>query len=403
MNGKWIFKEFDKFIDEENRIVGGKFTDDLVDVAGHIINKDAMVKAFKEWVENWGNIKEMHLGPIGRVVVSMASGEAHQKGWNYLFAQILDESAWSKVVNGLYRGFSVGILAHDGKLVSVKDVPESKFAGLPESIVKSIKRVGRVFEITDLTLLEVSIVDVPENPRAVFAKGLSVGDGVQDLPSIFDGAESIAKSIQEAKGDVGVSNKIVLDVNAGRGLSVLSGGDASYSSGGTKTWVASSGGIEIRKGVDEVDNKIEKEAIANDVAVEKSSDESAIAEEVAEEPVVESEAVEKSTDAEYVYAEVAARSLEKSIEVYDAMVRLEKSVSDLADKVSAILEFSEEKSVDVDGIVEKMVAAVGVQRKSAVNSGGDSEKNPQVDIKEISDDALLKYISTGMVAKYKGV
>src|SRR3954464_13690955 len=79
----------------------------------------------------------------------------------YLAARIIDDEAWEKVVQGVYKGFSIG-----GR-VTARDPADRNV-------------------ITGLALTEISVVDRPANPEAVFdcwkASGLNERHDSAALP-----------------------------------------------------------------------------------------------------------------------------------------------------------------------------------------------------------------------------
>jgi phage head maturation protease len=132
MNG--IFFEFQK-ADDEQRIVSGYASTEAVDMAGEIVSKQAIAEALNDFMK-FGNVREMHVNSAAGVVEKAVVDE---KGL-YITAKVVDDSAWSKVKAGVYKGFSIG-----GRVLS---------------------KVGNT--ITKLLLTEISLVDRPCNPEAVF-------------------------------------------------------------------------------------------------------------------------------------------------------------------------------------------------------------------------------------------
>lgn len=144
---KNIFIPFTKSDDDE-RMVYGYASTETMDSQGEIVAKDAITEALPEYMK-FGNIREMHQ--------ASAVGKAHEatidgKGL-YLGVKVVDDTAWNKVKEGVYNGFSIG-----GKIITkINDT------------------------ITKLRLTEISLVDRPANPEAVFAfyKGESMEDEIK--------------------------------------------------------------------------------------------------------------------------------------------------------------------------------------------------------------------------------
>jgi HK97 family phage prohead protease len=124
-------------IDETQHLVFGYASTEMLDSQGEIVRKEAIEAALPDYMR-FANIREMHQ--------PSAVGVAHQAALDdkglHLAAKIVDDEAWHKVVEGVYKGFSIG-----GR-VTARD-PEAKHV------------------ITGVDLLEISLVDRPANPEAV--------------------------------------------------------------------------------------------------------------------------------------------------------------------------------------------------------------------------------------------
>lgn len=147
----------------EDRIVPGYYTSATVDLHGHIMDKNAMLAALEDY-RQWNTIREMH---------EHAIGTAKQIGtpeWNYLEAQIAKSNRGDEVLRlvneGVYKAFSVGILVTNGEFVPFSQIKAEELEGLPLSMLELYRRIGDVFRITGMTLVEVSVVDRPANPMA---------------------------------------------------------------------------------------------------------------------------------------------------------------------------------------------------------------------------------------------
>ncbi len=131
-----LFAEIKK-IDHEQRLVFGYASTEALDSQGEIVRKEAIEAALPDYMR-FANIREMHQ-PSAVGVAKEA--EIDDKGL-HLAARIVDDEAWKKVTEGVYKGFSIG-----GK-VTARDA--------------AAKHV-----ITGVELLEISLVDRPANPEAV--------------------------------------------------------------------------------------------------------------------------------------------------------------------------------------------------------------------------------------------
>ncbi len=120
--------------DDELRMVYGYASTPALDSQGEIVEVAALEKALPDYMM-FPTIREMHQpSAVGKTVETrIESG----KGM-YIGAKIVDDNAWKKVKEGVYRGFSIG-----GRIVNKTDN-----------------------NITDLMLTEISLVDRPANPKA---------------------------------------------------------------------------------------------------------------------------------------------------------------------------------------------------------------------------------------------
>jgi phage head maturation protease len=125
-------------LDHERRMVWGYASTEAEDDQGEIIRRDALEAALDDYMR-FANIREMHQPSA----VGIAEEAAIDERGLYLGARIVDSEAWEKVVAGVYKGFSIG-----GR-VTARDPADRKV-------------------ITGLSLTEISVVDRPANPEAVF-------------------------------------------------------------------------------------------------------------------------------------------------------------------------------------------------------------------------------------------
>ena len=152
-----IFAEICK-VNPETRMVYGYASTEAMDVQGERVSKDALAKALPAYMQ-FANIREMHQ-PSAVGVAKEATLD--EKGL-YLAAKVVDDDAWNKVKEGVYKGFSIG-----GKTVTKVDEM-----------------------ITELRLSEISLVDRPANPEAVIevwkAAGISPAiSAIDELAAMLD-------------------------------------------------------------------------------------------------------------------------------------------------------------------------------------------------------------------------
>jgi hypothetical protein len=119
--------------------VWGYASSEAVDSDGETITSDAMKAALPDYMK-WGAVREMHQPSAAGTAIE---ANVDDTGKTYFGAHIVDPIAVKKVQTGTYKGFSIG-----GKVMERDE--------LNKTIIKAIK------------LVEVSLVDRPANPEAVF-------------------------------------------------------------------------------------------------------------------------------------------------------------------------------------------------------------------------------------------
>jgi hypothetical protein len=133
---KTIYVGFTKRNDDKH-IVEGWASSEALDSQGEIVKLTAIEKALPDYMK-FANIRQMHQwSAVGKAIHAQVDNV--KKGL-YLVAKVVDKEAWEKVKEGVYNGFSIG-----GRVM---------------------KRIDNVIE--DLALTEISLVDRPANPEAVF-------------------------------------------------------------------------------------------------------------------------------------------------------------------------------------------------------------------------------------------
>lgn len=159
-----IFKAFAPIskVDDEQRMVYGYASTDTKDSQGDVVKLDAIEKALPDYMR-FANIREMHT--MSAVGVAK-SAEVDEKGL-YLGAKVVDDAAWLKVKEGVYKGFSIG--------------------------GKALKKSAGVIE--ELRLTEISLVDRPANQECVIdmwkAEG---GDEAAAAAAPADATTEVAKA-----------------------------------------------------------------------------------------------------------------------------------------------------------------------------------------------------------------
>lgn len=130
-------------IDKDKRTVTGYASTEAKDSDGEIVKLDAVKAALPDYMK-WGNIREMH----GLSAVGTAEEANFDRKGLLLTAKISDDRAWQKVVDNVYKGFSVG-----GRVKS-RDPSNNHI-------------------ITAIGMTEISLVDRPSNPECKFKTAIA--------------------------------------------------------------------------------------------------------------------------------------------------------------------------------------------------------------------------------------
>lgn len=151
-------------VDAESRMVWGYASTEARDDQNEIVTRSALEAALGDYMK-FANIREMHqLSAVGVAREAVVN----ERGL-YVGAKIIDERAWAKVAAGVYKGFSIG-----GRVTGrAADDPQT---------------------ITALVLNEISLVDRPANPEAVFDFWKAAGEAERGAPSGTPGATAAGSS-----------------------------------------------------------------------------------------------------------------------------------------------------------------------------------------------------------------
>ena len=143
-------------VDDEKRMVYGYASTEALDVQGEIVTKQAMAEALEDYMR-FANIREMHQPSAVGVAKSV---EMDDKG-TFISAHVVDDSAWSKVKAGVYKGFSIG-----GK--AIEKVDNVINALRLTEIKQALADMERMFA---LTAEHTEIADVPGAPALAVGAG----------------------------------------------------------------------------------------------------------------------------------------------------------------------------------------------------------------------------------------
>lgn len=391
--------------DDDNRIVEGYYTNDKIDLHGHIIDREAMIKALPEYRE-WGTVREMHEYPVGTLV------EIGIPEWNYIRTRVAKTERGDEVLKNVrervYKAFSVGIIVTDGHFVHIDELNEESFSQISEEMTNLLKKLEYVFKITGLTLIENSIVDRPANPAArvksLAASGMDL-DG--ELPSIdsIRGIDAIKGVLPRDR--VFVSNGLRTHVINAMGLSVPMDLDDSQKQA-SETELTS-------KEENDMDQDFEKDVATEEVSEEEPTQEQAevIEPEIENEQVVEETEdiviVEDDIEEDNTLTDQYADSFNKMFAAQESTTEMLKSLGEKIDllvyALTVIEEITEEESdvvsedtkevfkeIDIDQladrVAQKLSDIVIAERKGSINNEGAEEEVIEPTVKELDRQSL---------------
>lgn len=159
--------------------VWGYASSEAVDSDGEIIAAEAMKAAIPDYMK-FGAVREMHGSNAAGTAIEI---NVEDDGRTFFGAHIVDPVAVTKVKTGVYKGFSIG-----GSVTARDELNKS--------------------QITGLKLTEISLVDRPANPDAVFTcykadkpKDEEEADKEEDEKPTDKADETPADDTEKADGD----------------------------------------------------------------------------------------------------------------------------------------------------------------------------------------------------------
>lgn len=151
MDSTQLYAEIFK-VDEDQRLVFGYASTEARDQQGEIVRIDAIRRALPDYMK-YGAVREMHQPSA---VGTASEADVDHKGL-WFGAKVVDDRAWLKVKEKVYKGFSIG-----GR-VTARD-PDDRTI------------------ITGIDLTEISLVDRPANPQANFELVKRFDGGLRPQP-----------------------------------------------------------------------------------------------------------------------------------------------------------------------------------------------------------------------------
>lgn len=187
-------------LDDGTIKVWGYASADTEDSDGETITADAMKAALPGYMK-WGAVREMHQAKAAGTAIE---AEVQDDGKTWFGAHIVDAEAVKKVKANVYKGFSIG-----GKVTERDELNKSVIKGL--------------------NLIEVSLVDRPANPDAVFTmyKAEMLDDQSGDDTEMVSAVDALAELLNKgeitperllelAKGEKNVSeSRVATEEDAG--------------------------------------------------------------------------------------------------------------------------------------------------------------------------------------------
>lgn len=150
--------------------VWGYASSEAVDSDGEVIAAEAMKAAIPDYMK-FGAVREMHGSNAAGTAIEI---NVEDDGRTFFGAHIVDPVAVTKVKTGVYKGFSIG-----GSVTSRNELNKS--------------------QITGLKLTEISLVDRPANPDAVFT--CYKADKPKDEEEAVDKDDKPAEKTDETPAD----------------------------------------------------------------------------------------------------------------------------------------------------------------------------------------------------------
>ena len=178
MNMNNIFAAIEKYekLDDDVILISGIASSEAMDNQNEIVNAEAMKAAIPDYLSlgGTGALREMHQS---KAAGSVFKAEVMDDGRTHIEARVVDKEACKKIEQGVYKGFSIG-----GKV---------------------LKKEGNI--ITKVKLTEISLVDRPCNPEALFnmykCDDIEIEDA-GDIEKIAERKEVNPKEGQSKYGDV---------------------------------------------------------------------------------------------------------------------------------------------------------------------------------------------------------
>ena len=395
-------------VDVERRIVSGFATLDNVDKQGDIVTTESSVEAFKNFR---GNLREMHQPSAVGKIVSFKEDRYFDPSVKKFYSGVYvsayvskgAQDAWEKVLDGTYKGFSIG-----GNIKNWDDAYN-------EELSKSIRI------IKEYDLFELSLVDNPANQFANIVSiekvdGKNIVSGYlskAEIENVFWDSETGIVMVSESENETSPTSG-----KAMQNIGFIEKGDKN-STETIKFLVDSAKGISTIKITKEVSPMTEATEAVVDTAVEEvqvapEAQPVAVAETVAvaeEAPADEEHAlaktsdgsanssIEKSEEGEVVATETAVTKSDEVI--VEAVTEVKNSLTNAFGDLSATVKSLHEQIVALNkslNVVSGEVKAVSDEVKDV--KGSFNEFGKRVDLVE-QDTAFRKSGDLGEIVQFE--
>jgi len=345
-------------VDVERRIVSGFATLDNVDKQGDIVTTESSVEAFKNFR---GNLREMHQPSAVGKIVSFKEDRYFDPSTKKFYSGVYvsayvskgAQDAWEKVLDGTYKGFSIG-----GNIKNWDDAYN-------DDLKKSIRI------IKEYDLYELSLVDNPANQFANIVSiekvnGQNVIGGYlskAEIENVFWDSEAGIVMVSDSDSETSPTSGKPM-----QNIGFIEKGDKNNTET-IKFLVDSAKGISTIKITKEVSPMTE----ATDAVIETAVEEVQVAPEAQPAEVVAEATQEVVAEAEKIVAE--ATETPAVDEVAPAVEELAIAKSEDGSADSSVEKTEEGEVAAVETIVEKsneaIVEAVAEIKNSLTNAFGD--------------------------------
>jgi hypothetical protein len=391
-------------VDTEKRTVSGFATLDNIDAHGDIVSASASVDAFKRFR---GGLREMHTNKAVGTIVSFEETQKYDKDTDKVYSGVYVHArvskgapdTWEKVLDGTYKGFSIGgrikkkspIMGEDGEehmLIEDYDLIELSLVDNPANplaTVLTVQKLGDTFVYSDVEkqyaiLLheESGDIVISEDEERDGFKNIGWTDSVNNTEKIRDALASHEASKEDGEVDSPTDEPDV----------VLRGDGVTITRAGSNTFHINLTSINHEGGA----------TVANEETVEKNDE---VVEEVTEE-------VEKAADVDEIEADDTAEEAgdeagDLVAKVTDAVTvvieqSLAKATEESAQAVESVKTSFEESMQTVNAEISKLKDSITdevkkeleslAKRVAAVESGTAVKKSSDVldDVMEDEDD-----------------